>query len=107
MVRAAFGAIPFPDIKRQLFNDVTTLITPFRTRKPSVNLDKPATIPIALVFKVAQTVQENSSSMLNAFVQGLQNTSIHSPISVFASPLGLYSLSCPSFVFHVPKKLSA
>jgi len=52
MVSIALGAIPFPNIQRQLIDDVTTVATPFGTRKPTVNLDQCATIPIALVFKL-------------------------------------------------------
>ena len=53
MVSAAVGAVPFTNVQRQLFNDVPTLATPLRTRKPAVNLDQCATIPVALVLKLS------------------------------------------------------
>jgi peptidoglycan hydrolase-like protein with peptidoglycan-binding domain len=53
MVSFTLRAIPFPNIQRQLFNNVTKIATSLRTRKPSVNLDQSATIPITLVFKLS------------------------------------------------------
>ncbi len=53
MASPALRAIPSADIERQLFNDMSTMATSLRTRKPTVNLDKSATIPIALIFKLS------------------------------------------------------
>src|SRR4028118_1359111 len=53
VVYPTMGTIPFTDIQRQFFNDVPTVVTPFRTRKPSVNLDQCATIPLTLVLKLS------------------------------------------------------
>ena len=52
MVCATIRAVPFTNIQRQFFNDVTTLAASLRTRKPSVNLDQGATVPVTLVFKL-------------------------------------------------------
>ena len=52
MVCATIRAAPFTNIQRQFFNDVTTLAASLRTRKPSVNLDQRATVPVTLVFKL-------------------------------------------------------
>ncbi len=52
MVYPTIRAVPFTNIQRQFFNDVTTLAASLRTRKPSVNLDQRATVPVTLVFKL-------------------------------------------------------
>ncbi|GAP96935.1 hypothetical protein NIES2104_34820 [Leptolyngbya sp. NIES-2104] len=52
MVHPTVWAVPLTNIQRQLFNDVPTVATSLRTRKPAVNLDQRATIPIALVFEL-------------------------------------------------------
>src|SRR4028118_709902 len=52
IVCATIRAVPFTNIQRQFFNDVTALAASLRTRKPSVNLDQRATVPVTLVFKL-------------------------------------------------------
>ena len=60
MVSPTFGAIPFSYIERQLFDDVSTVATSFRTREPSVDLDQRASVPIALVFKLSNPLTPTS-----------------------------------------------
>ncbi len=52
VVRPAVGAIPFPDIQRQLFNNVTAMPTALRTREPSVNLHQGSTVPKSFIFQL-------------------------------------------------------
>ncbi len=52
MVSPTLRTLPFSDGQRQLFNDVSTIATPFGTRKPTVNLDQCTPIPFTLVFKL-------------------------------------------------------
>ena len=52
MVCATIRAVPFTNIQRQFFNDVTALAASLRTWKPSVNLDQGAAVPVTLVFKL-------------------------------------------------------
>jgi hypothetical protein len=46
MVCATIRAVPFTNIQRPFFNYVTTLAASLRTRKPSLNLDQGATVPV-------------------------------------------------------------
>ncbi len=57
MVCPATGAVPVSNLQRQLIHDVTTMPTPLRTRKPSVNLDKATTIPVALIFELSDQLR--------------------------------------------------
>jgi hypothetical protein len=60
VVGGAGRTIPRPDIQWQLLHNVTTMPTPFRTRKPAVYLDKVATIPVALIFKLSDQLTPTS-----------------------------------------------
>jgi hypothetical protein len=77
MVYPRMRTIPFTNIQRQFFNDVPTVVTPFRTRKPSVNLDQCAAIPITLVLKLSDQLtptriadREGKFPVLHHILQG-------------------------------------
>lgn len=53
VVRLTFGAIPFTDIQRQRFNDMSAGATALTARKPAVNLYQSTPYPLALIVKLA------------------------------------------------------
>ena len=60
VMRLALGAIPFTDIQRQRFNNVTTMSTALTTWEPSVNPDQRASIPFAFVIELANQLTPSS-----------------------------------------------
>ncbi len=60
MVRPALETIPFADIQRQRFHNVTAISTALGAGKPTVNLHKSPTIPLALIVELAYQLTPTS-----------------------------------------------
>lgn len=88
MVGSTLWTIPFPDIKRQFINNVTTVSTTLRTGKPSVNLNQCPTVPLALVFQLTNQFTpaciSNRLSQLMVFHHALHRQIFDSNRLIFA-----------------------
>ena len=95
MVRFTVRTVPFPNVQRQLFNDVPTLAASLRTRKPAVNLDQRATSMVALVLKLSDQLAPT----------GIADRERKLPI--LHRVLHRQILDGDGFGFHAPIELSA
>lgn len=60
MVRLTFRTVPLADIQGQRFHNVTAIPTAFRTREPTVNLNKGTSVPLALIFELPNQLAPGS-----------------------------------------------
>ena len=92
VVLLTFRAVPFTDIQRQRFLDVTAIPTALTAGEPTVNFDKSTSVPFALIFELSYQLSpsgiRNTKCQLVVFDHVLNCQIFNYDGLVFAHELG-------------------